>query len=118
MSDEASRDRAGSGLFKSEDWLAVWLGFVIIALVLFGVQPDVPRFTWSTRGELAAQVFGLRNLGGSALVALACLILSLWWTHRKGVGAGERPSARGSSGNGSRSSSWGFWPRRSSFPSS
>jgi len=34
--------------------MAVWLGFVIIAAVLLGVRPPLPRFSWATDGEFAA----------------------------------------------------------------
>lgn len=46
------------GLFKSEDWLAVGLGFFIIALVLVGVRPQMPAFKWATEGEFSATVAG------------------------------------------------------------
>jgi hypothetical protein len=42
-------------LLRSEDWMAVWLGFVIIAGVLVGAwSPQLPRFSWATEGEFAA----------------------------------------------------------------
>ena len=49
-------NRNGLTLLKSEDWMAVWLGFVIIAAVLLGVRPTLPRFSWATDGEFAATV--------------------------------------------------------------
>ncbi|MBI5167336.1 MAG: putative sulfate exporter family transporter [candidate division NC10 bacterium] len=42
------------GLFKTEDWLTVWLGFFIIVLVLVGVRPQMPTFKWVTAGEFNA----------------------------------------------------------------
>src|SRR3972149_10744444 len=48
--------RGGSTLLKPEDWLAVWLGFLIIVLVLGGVRPDMPKFRWATDGGFAATV--------------------------------------------------------------
>ena len=48
--------RGGSTLLKTEDWLAVWLGFLIIVLVLAGVRPDMPKFRWATDGGFAATV--------------------------------------------------------------
>jgi len=42
--------------FKTEDWLAVWLGFLIIALVLIGVRPQMPTFKWTTAGEFSTTV--------------------------------------------------------------
>jgi len=47
-------NRNGLTLLRSEDWMAVWLGFVIIAAVLLGVRPPLPRFGWATDGEFAA----------------------------------------------------------------
>lgn len=40
----------------SEDWLAVWLGFLIIALILIGIRPSMPSFRWATGGDFAATV--------------------------------------------------------------
>jgi len=48
------REVTKKGLFKTEDWLAVWLGFFIIALVLVGVRPQMPTFKWVTEGEFNA----------------------------------------------------------------
>ncbi|MBI2881909.1 MAG: putative sulfate exporter family transporter [Candidatus Tectomicrobia bacterium] len=45
-----------SDLLKTEDWLAVWLGFLIIALVLAGLRPEMPRFRWATDSGFAATV--------------------------------------------------------------
>lgn len=49
-------NRGGLSLFRTEDWLAVWLGFLVIVLVLAGVRPDRPSFTWATDGEFAGTV--------------------------------------------------------------
>ncbi len=46
------------GLLKTEDWLAVWLGFLIIGLVLVGLRPQMPTFKWATDGEFTATVAG------------------------------------------------------------
>ncbi|MBI2155140.1 MAG: putative sulfate exporter family transporter, partial [Candidatus Rokubacteria bacterium] len=43
-------------ILKTEDWLAVWLGFLIIILVLFGVRPEMPKFRWATDAGFAAAV--------------------------------------------------------------
>ena len=40
-----------SALIRSEDWLAVWLGFLIIILVIAGLTIKTPRFKWTTEGE-------------------------------------------------------------------
>ena len=42
------------GIFKTDDWLAVWLGFLIIVLVLIGARPKIPIFKWATSGEFNA----------------------------------------------------------------
>src|SRR5918996_866604 len=44
----------GLTLLRSEDWMAVWLGFLIIVAVLAGARPQLPRFSWATDGEFAA----------------------------------------------------------------
>jgi len=45
-----------TNLIRGEDWLAVWLGFLIIILILAGVRPKMPTFKWETTGEFAATV--------------------------------------------------------------
>ena len=86
--------RGGSTLLKTEDWLAVWLGFLIIVLVLAGVRPDMPKFRWATDGGFAAtaadqkpavdklakdaEAKGEKDLGGAAAALAAA------------VGAGDR----------------------------
>jgi uncharacterized membrane protein YadS len=41
-----------SSLYKKEDWLAVWQGFLIMALVVVGLTLVIPSFRWVTDGEL------------------------------------------------------------------
>lgn len=42
-----------SSLWKKEDWLAVWLGFLIMALVVFGIWAvQVPTYRWTTDAEM------------------------------------------------------------------
>lgn len=43
-------------LFKTEDWLSVWLGFFIIVLVLVGLRPQLPIFKWTTAREFRTTV--------------------------------------------------------------
>jgi uncharacterized integral membrane protein (TIGR00698 family) len=45
-----------SVLWKTEDWLAVWIGFLIIGLVLAGLTVKPPRFKWATEGEFKSFV--------------------------------------------------------------
>jgi uncharacterized membrane protein YadS len=40
-----------SVLWKNEDWLAVWIGFLIIILSLAGLKVVAPHFKWVTEGE-------------------------------------------------------------------
>jgi uncharacterized integral membrane protein (TIGR00698 family) len=48
-------------LWKTEDWLAVWVGFLIIALVGGGLTVKVPNFKWTIDGEFASYVTKLRE---------------------------------------------------------
>jgi uncharacterized integral membrane protein (TIGR00698 family) len=57
----------------SEDWVAVALAVFLIALVLAGVRPAVPRFAWTTSQELAGNVFAAGNL--IAALQLGILVL-------------------------------------------
>ncbi|MBI2492593.1 MAG: putative sulfate exporter family transporter [Candidatus Rokubacteria bacterium] len=50
----ADENTSGSALLRSEDWLAVWLGFLILVVVLAGLRPDMPKFRWATDGGFAA----------------------------------------------------------------
>lgn len=43
-------------LYKTEDWLAVWLGFLILLLVLVGVTVKPPKFKWTTDEEFQGYV--------------------------------------------------------------
>src|SRR3989304_5730329 len=53
-----AQNKGGSALLKTEDWLAVWLGFLIIILVLVfpGLRPGMPKFRWATGAGFAATV--------------------------------------------------------------
>jgi len=48
---EANKKIDWSGLWTSEDWLAVWIGFFVILVVLAGVTVKTPKFKWTTGGE-------------------------------------------------------------------
>lgn len=56
-------------LWKTEDWLAVWVGFLVIVLILAGITVKIPKFKWTTDGEFASYVGSLRE--GGALDKLA-----------------------------------------------
>jgi uncharacterized integral membrane protein (TIGR00698 family) len=40
-----------SSLWKKEDWVAVWIGFFVIAVILFGLKVMPPKFKWTTDTE-------------------------------------------------------------------
>jgi uncharacterized integral membrane protein (TIGR00698 family) len=40
-----------SSLWKKDEWLAVWIGFLIIILFLGGLTIKTPSFRWTTDGE-------------------------------------------------------------------
>jgi uncharacterized integral membrane protein (TIGR00698 family) len=43
-------------LWKTEDWLAVWVGFLIIVAILAGLAVTIPKFKWTTDGEFASYI--------------------------------------------------------------
>jgi uncharacterized integral membrane protein (TIGR00698 family) len=45
-----------SSLWKKEEWLAVWIGFLIIIVLLAGVKIKTPNFRWTTDGEFMGVV--------------------------------------------------------------
>lgn len=45
-----------SSLWKKDEWMAVWWGFLIIILVLAGVPVKTPSFKWTTDGEFQGLV--------------------------------------------------------------
>src|SRR5688572_2503082 len=49
-------------LVLNEDWLAVGLGGLSIALVLAGVRPTLPIFAWTSAADLTRTIFGTQNL--------------------------------------------------------
>ena len=63
-----------SGL-RSEDWVAVWIGFFLLAAVLAGVRPPLPSFDWGSADGSAA-VFEPSNLANSLLLGLIFLAVS------------------------------------------
>ncbi|MDE0168524.1 MAG: putative sulfate exporter family transporter [bacterium] len=59
---------------RSEDWTAVWLGAGLILLVLVGVRPAIPVFSWSTGGF--GQTLSWDNLAAVLLTGVLLLGLS------------------------------------------
>src|SRR6185436_32170 len=57
----------------SEDWIAVALAVFVIALVLAGVRPSLPRFAWSTPAQLG-NVFAMGNLISALQLGILVLI--------------------------------------------
>ncbi len=43
--------RRAPPFWRNEDWLAVFLGGAVIALLLAGARPSLPRFKWATDGQ-------------------------------------------------------------------
>ncbi len=79
-----SSEGNGSTLLRSEDWLAVWLGFLTIGVVLIGVRPQLSKFGWALDAEVIAaaetvkagvdQVAARTDSAGSAARALSSAI--------------------------------------------
>src|SRR5688572_12284101 len=46
-----------------EDWAVVWLGFLIIAFILFVQVISPPSLGWANSGELSTKVFSASNIG-------------------------------------------------------
>jgi uncharacterized integral membrane protein (TIGR00698 family) len=45
-----------SSVWKKEDWVAVWVGFFIIIIILAGLKVTIPKFKWTTAGEFQSFV--------------------------------------------------------------
>ena len=45
-----------SSLWKKDEWLAVWIGFLIIIILLAGLKIKTPSFRWTTEGEFVGFV--------------------------------------------------------------
>lgn len=62
--------------WRSEDWMVVWLGFLIIGLILVGLRPSLPKFSWAGSEQLLGNVLSPANLWKSAQVGIAYLVIS------------------------------------------
>ena len=63
-----------SSLLSSEDWVACWLGFSLILLVLAGMRLSLPGFSWDAAS--LASVFQQGNLLASCALGLTLMVLS------------------------------------------
>ncbi len=61
---------------ESEDWLAVLLGFLCLALVLAGVRPDMPAFAWGGLADLTKGVLAPQNLMRTLTVGVGIGVLA------------------------------------------
>ncbi|MBI2527418.1 MAG: putative sulfate exporter family transporter [Candidatus Rokubacteria bacterium] len=91
--------RGGSALLRTEDWLAVWLGFLIIVLVLVGVRPDMPKFRWATAAGFTATAAEARpaveKLAGDAAAKGEQELATAATTLATAIGAGDRSAIGG-----------------------
>jgi uncharacterized membrane protein YadS len=72
-------NKSGSSLLRTEDWMAVWLGFLLIVLIVVGVRPEVPKFRWAVGGDAGptlGAVLSSANLARAVVIGLAFLVLS------------------------------------------
>lgn len=56
MPAEKPKQSLGANLIKNEDWMTVWLGFLIILLVLGGLRFKTPGFRWMSDSEFQSVV--------------------------------------------------------------
>ncbi|GBD03721.1 hypothetical protein HRbin19_01018 [bacterium HR19] len=79
MSDRERKDV----WWRNEDWVAVWLGFIIIALILAGVRFSFPKFSWTGTEQLLGSILTWKNILSSIIIGLLYLVLSalgVWLT--------------------------------------
>lgn len=70
----------------SEDWTAVWIGFLIVGLFMAGAIVPSPIYAWGDRKELATKIFGSENLvrmGVQFLVMFGFSLLATWITGKE-----------------------------------
>jgi hypothetical protein len=60
---KTSKESHWRELWKTEDWLAVWVGFIIIILILSGLSLKMPSFRWTTGGEGGKDACGSGRCG-------------------------------------------------------
>ena len=69
-----SEQPASPASLRSEDWTAVWLGVALVLLVLVGVRPALPSFSWSAGA--AAEALSSNNLAAALVTGILLLVLS------------------------------------------
>src|SRR4030095_4323751 len=57
----------------SDDWLAVYVGAALIAIVLAGVRPAMPRFAWGTPDTPVGQLVAADNIARTVQTVLLVL---------------------------------------------
>ncbi len=62
MKADIAETKQPHGFSITEDWTIVILGFLLIALVLSGVNIETPAFSWKNSRELFEKVFSVSNL--------------------------------------------------------
>jgi uncharacterized membrane protein YadS len=91
-----------TSLWKKEDWVAVWIGFIVILAILLGLKVTTPKFKWTTEPEFksfAQETTGLveklakqaGEAGETALQEQATVLKGLLAAgDRKAIGAGAK----------------------------
>ena len=70
-----STENKRSALLHSEDWVSVWLGFGLIAMVLLGFRPDMPSFGWDAAS--VGKAFSTFNLQSSFVLGAVFIMASV-----------------------------------------
>ena len=68
------KESGWADLYTKEDWIAVWLGFLIMALILllttqfkFDSKTISPSFKWATDGQIASRINGWNKAADSMI---------------------------------------------------
>jgi uncharacterized integral membrane protein (TIGR00698 family) len=63
--------------YINEDWAVVWLGFLIIAVVLYIYVVPVPKFGWNNSSDIRSKVLSPGNLGSIFIQFLIVYIFGI-----------------------------------------
>ena len=55
---ENSKGTNWSVLWKSDDWMSVWIGFLILAFFLAGATLSLPKWNWIGDGSFQGKIAG------------------------------------------------------------